>query len=160
MGGPDLRDRVQTTLDINTPALLGYFLRRVEIPDDAADLLSDTLLIIWRKRAALPRYNTEARMWMFGVARKVLLTHRRTRRRRSALHDKLRHELARTPQPQTVDTDHLDVRAALTQLDRVDQEIIRLTYWDGFTLAHVKGHEILPTGGQEICLLVARRSAR
>jgi hypothetical protein len=24
----------------------------------------------------------------------------------------------------------------------------------------VKGHEILPTGGQEICLLVARRSAR
>lgn len=146
MGAPDASEQVQSTLETNAPALLGYFLRRVDIPDDAADLLSDTLLVIWRKRAALPPDSTEARMWMFGVARKVLLTHRRTRRRRSALHDKLRDELASAPQHATVDADHLDVRSALALLDSLDQEIIRLTYWDGFTLAQAARLLRMPEG--------------
>lgn len=146
MGAPETDGRVQSAVEINTPALLGYFVRRVEVPEDAADLLSDTLLIIWRKRAVLPHDDTEARMWMFGVARKVLLTHRRTHRRRSALQDKLRDELAIAPRDATVDADHLDVRAALPHLDPLDQEIIRLTYWDGFTLAQASRLLRMPEG--------------
>lgn len=146
MGAPDANDRVQTNLEVNAPDLLGYFLRRVEVPEDAADLLGDTLLIIWRKRSALPHDRTEARMWMFGVARKVVLTHRRSRRRRSALHDRLGEELARTPSHEAVDADLLDVREALTHLDSLDQEIIRLTYWDGFTLAQASRLLRMPEG--------------
>lgn len=147
MGAPDLLvDRVQTAIETNTPALLAYFLRRVEVPEDAADLLSDTLLVIWRRRAALPPEGTEARMWMFGVARKVLLTHRRAHRRRSALHDKLREELANAPRTETANVGHLDVRAAVTHLDALDQEIIRLTYWDGFTQAQAARLLRMPEG--------------
>ena len=135
MGNRDADVRARALVEANTGALLAYFLRRVEAPEDAADLLHNTLLVIWRKRAATPPDEVEARMWMFGVAGKVLLTHRRSLRRRSALHDKLRDELACDTQVEPTDPISVDVRVAINRLERLDQEIIRLTYWDGFTLA-------------------------
>lgn len=130
-------EHTHIVVEDNSPGLLAYFLRRVDSPEDAADLLAETLLVIWRRRDALPGDHTEARMWLFGVARKVLLTHRRTLHRRSALHDKLREELASAPRSTTADVDHLEVRDAIARLDSLDQEIIRLSYWDGFTLAQI-----------------------
>ena len=134
MGGPE-QAHVEDAIEANTPALLAFFLRRAEVPEDAADLLSDTLLVVWRRRAAVPSESVEARMWMFGVARKVLLTQRRSSRRRSALHERLRAEVAHATRADDGTTDLSEVWEALLQLDHLDQEIIRLTYWDGFTLA-------------------------
>jgi RNA polymerase sigma-70 factor (ECF subfamily) len=131
MGALDT-DHVAAALEANAADLLGYFYRRLDEPEDAADLLAETALVLWRKANSLPGDGTAARMWMFGIARKVLSSHRRTTRRRSALQDKLREELAAAPTNAAVEQD-LDVRAALSTLARLDQEIIRLTYWDGFT---------------------------
>lgn len=99
--------------------------------EDAADLLGEALLVIWRRMASMPQDDREARMWMFGIARNLLMTHGRTTRRRSALQDKLRHQVRESVETSPGDT--LDVRAALSRLSELDQEIIRLTYWDGFT---------------------------
>ncbi|QKE01515.1 RNA polymerase sigma factor [Nocardioides marmotae] len=136
----DVDDRVRALVDANTSPLLAFFLRRVEAPEDAADLLHNALLVVWRRRAATPSDEVEARMWMYGVARKVLLTHHRSLRRRSALHDKLRDELAGESRVETTHPMSLDVRDAISRLERLDQEIIRLTYWDGFTLAQAARH--------------------
>ncbi len=50
------------------PSLLGYALRRVEQPADAADIVAETFLIAWRRRAEMPGGH-ETRLWLYGVAR-------------------------------------------------------------------------------------------
>ena len=50
----------------NAPDLLAYFVRRVEPALDAADVLSNALLVIWDKRRRIPADANEARMWSFG----------------------------------------------------------------------------------------------
>jgi RNA polymerase sigma-70 factor, ECF subfamily len=119
------------------PALLAYFTRRLEHAEDAADLLSDTLIVAWRKSRQLPSDPTRARMWLYGVARNVLATHRRGSTRRNALAARLRDELAHRAND---DTDHRNrdtVRSAVAQLNATDQEIVGLVYWEGFSLEQV-----------------------
>ncbi|WP_420898151.1 RNA polymerase sigma factor [Cryobacterium suzukii] len=66
------------------PDLLGYFLNRLDDREDAADAVADTLLVLWRKERAVPAGTEDARRYAFGVARKILLTARRGRRRYTA----------------------------------------------------------------------------
>lgn len=132
-------------VEVNTTDLLAFFLRRVDVAEDAADLLNDTLLVVWRKASDVPPDDIEARMWMFGAARRVLATHRRATGRRSALHDKLRDELATTShQDHGEDVDV--VAAAVRSPPPDDQELIRLVFWDGFTQAEVARLLDLPEG--------------
>jgi RNA polymerase sigma factor, sigma-70 family len=134
MGSPDRRRRAARLMEEYSPALLAYFHRRVDA-GEAADLLNDTLLVIWRQARSVPDDDDQARMWMYGIARRVLATHRRSHRRRSALHERLQAELT------TVSTEDPDevraLREALAQLPEIDQEIIRLVHWDGFTQVEV-----------------------
>lgn len=134
MGAPDARvDVVQAAVDANTADLLAYFTRRAPA-EDAADMFGDTLLVVWRRADDLPRDPGEARMWLFGVARRVASQHRRSQGRRSALHDKL---VTQLDLMQLAPSDPPDehAREAIARLDDLDREIIRLIYWDGFTLA-------------------------
>lgn len=126
-------DRIGSIVEANSTDLLAFFLRRVETPEDAADLLGDALLVFWRRAESIPSDSMEARMWMFGIARNLVAAHGRTTRRRSALLDKLRRQLRGAEESAPWD-DHLDVRALIRRLSETDQEIIRLSYWDGFTL--------------------------
>jgi RNA polymerase sigma-70 factor (ECF subfamily) len=116
--------------------LLAFFTRRVRHPEDAADLLANTLLVLWRRVQGIPKDDTQARMWMYGVANRVLSEHRRGTVRRSVLSDRLRHELAHDHGAPDLEA-ALDVRAALERLDPFDAEIIRLVHWEGFTQAEV-----------------------
>jgi RNA polymerase sigma-70 factor (ECF subfamily) len=144
MASRDLEDRVERLVENNTPALLAYFLRRTTDPADAADLLGDALLVIWRRAKALPTDDSEARLWMFGVARRVLASQRRGQQRRSALQDRLRAQLTVTGG--APDTDRIDLEVALRRLSAVDQEIIRLVHWDGFSQAEAAQLLGLPEG--------------
>jgi DNA-directed RNA polymerase specialized sigma24 family protein len=60
------------------PSIAGYVVRRVEVHADAADVLSETLLVAWRRADALPQDAEGARRWLIGVARGVLANQRRT----------------------------------------------------------------------------------
>lgn len=57
----------------------------------AADVVADTFLIAWRRIQDIP--TEQARLWLFGVARKVLARHRRQAQRRVDLAVRLRAEL-------------------------------------------------------------------
>lgn len=127
---------VQSLVERESMSLLNYFLRRTVNADDAADLLGETLLVIWRRENSIPSNQTEARMWMFGVARLVLSGYRRSRSRRDALSEKLGATLA-TVMQEVHDPDPSGVRAAISTLPELDREIVRLVYWEGFTLAEV-----------------------
>jgi len=116
------------------PALLAFFLRRVEPAEDAADLVSETFEAVWKARRRMPSDPESARMWCFGVARNVLLHHARSRRRRDALVDRLRGAIAFAPPPPLTD-DALAIREAVRALPPELAELIRLVHWDGFTVA-------------------------
>lgn len=135
--------RVECVVRREAASLLKYFERRCS-SDDAADLLSETLLVAWRRRSAMPVVDEEARMWLFGVARRVLATSRRSGVRRQALADRLRDELISRPTAQTGEHDALHV--ALQGLHPLDAEIIRLLHWDGLTLAEIAEHLHRPAG--------------
>lgn len=132
-------ERVADLVGREAGALLDYFVRRTDQREDAADLLGETLMIVWRRVDVVPADPTEARMWIFGVARRVLSQGRRTNGRRRALTEKLTGYLHDVP-PASHDDDLSEVRAAIATLDPTDQEIIRLVYWDGFSLTEAAQH--------------------
>lgn len=112
--------------------LLAYLLRRTASAEDAADLLAETYLIAWRKFDALPE-GERARLWLFGVARNLLLKGAGARRSRSVLAERLAEELARAVPIEEPGHDGEALRAALSRLSERDREIVTLTAWEGLT---------------------------
>ena len=113
--------------------VLAYFERRGRDREDAADLLGETLLVAWRRAEIVPRDETQARMWLFGVARGVLSNHSRGVRRRLRLADALRERLATAHGESRGDREDALV-AAIEELPEDLAELVRLVHWDGFTL--------------------------
>ncbi|MFG6503804.1 RNA polymerase sigma factor [Microbacterium sp. P05] len=111
--------------------LLRYFLRRLD-REDAADALADVMTTAWARVDRLPDEPHEARMWLFGVARNVLLHAHRGNARRSQLADRMRIELAsRSASPAD---SGLEIRDAIRRLDSDLAELISLIHWDGFSI--------------------------
>lgn len=112
-------------------AVLGYALRRTDEPEDAADVVSETFLVAWRRLAHVP-VGDETRPWLYGVARRVLANQRRGTLRRGNLGARLRDELrVVVPDPASGVVVDADVRAALGRLSGRDQEVLQLHLWEG-----------------------------
>lgn len=111
--------------------LLAYALRRVDQPADAADVVAETFLIAWRRRGSVPA-GDEARLWLFGTARKVLANQRRGGQRRDRLGERLRERLATTvPDGSVAVVEGQAVQQALARLSEPDREVLTLSAWDG-----------------------------
>lgn len=120
------------------PDVLAYLARRVSPVEDAADVYSQVLTITWQKLRVVPTEDREAFAWMLGVARRCLANHRRGLLRRSALADRLRHEV-RTAVSEPDDGAGVDAQRALASLSDADQELVTLVYWEGLTCAEAAG---------------------
>ncbi|WP_250006744.1 RNA polymerase sigma factor [Actinoplanes sp. M2I2] len=116
----------------NFEPLLAYAVRRVDHPEDAADVVAETFLIAWRRGADLPG-GDETRLWLYGVARRVLANQHRGGRRRERLAARLRERLAAVvvTDPAAEASRRVTVHAALARLGEVDREVLRLTAWEG-----------------------------
>jgi RNA polymerase sigma-70 factor, ECF subfamily len=111
--------------------LLGYALRRVDAPEDAADVVADTMLVAWRRLGDVPVDGT-ARLWLYGVCRRVLANQRRGRARRERLGERLRLRLLEvTPDLADEVATTETIRDALAGLNDSDRELIMLTCWEG-----------------------------
>jgi RNA polymerase sigma-70 factor (ECF subfamily) len=111
--------------------LLGYALRRVPDPEDAADVLADTFLVAWRRIDEVPS-GARARLWLFGVARRTIANHHRGAHRRDRLGERLRGELRDLLDHDEPNLDE-ELTRALSRLEVGDQELLRLTAWEGLT---------------------------
>ena len=101
--------------------------RRCRSADVADDLTAETFAVAWRRRADLPEGH-EARLWLFGAARKVLANHERGERRRWQLVERL--EALWSP-PAAEDRDEGGaLRAALAALRPADRDLLVMAAWD------------------------------
>lgn len=120
------------------PGLLGFFLRRVDAAEDAADLVSHTCEAAVRAAERMPEDRHEARLWLFGIARNVLRHHERSARRRDAL---VRRLGCAIDDSRVLDlAEALDVRRAVSALPPDLAELIRLVHWDGFSVEDAARH--------------------
>ncbi|MFI1050179.1 RNA polymerase sigma factor [Streptomyces griseoruber] len=131
----DQRARFEALAHVVTEPLHRYLLRRAD-PDQVDDVLSETLLVLWRRIGDVPglgpdpvpreRPDPDAVLpWCYGVARGCLANARRSDRRRRSLLERLTWT-ARTPAGDTTDPDHTALHAALAQLRALDREVILL----------------------------------
>jgi RNA polymerase sigma-70 factor (ECF subfamily) len=114
--------------------VLGYALRRCSA-DDAADVVSETFLVAWRRLDDLPE-EPAVRPWLLGIARRVLANQRRGIRRRAALVERASSFLLphlRTAPAIDINSDAQMVNRALEALPHADQELLRLVAWEELT---------------------------
>jgi RNA polymerase sigma factor (sigma-70 family) len=100
---------------------------------DAQDAVADVFLIAWRRLDELPEGDA-ARVWLYATARRVSSNHRRSKRRRAALQERLALEAAPPPQD-AIPFDRAAelVHEALHRLGPRDREVLLLAEWEGLS---------------------------
>lgn len=130
----DREQRFRTLAELILEPARRYLLRRTDAAT-ADDVLSETLLVCWRRLDELPAEPGQTIPWVIVVARNLLANAQRAERRRGRLVGKI---IALDPPASFVDeagreggVDAEVVRHALTQLRSADAEMLRLWAWDG-----------------------------
>lgn len=135
MVDPARDERFRRCFADHSRAVLGYALRRTESPNDAADVLAETMLVAWRRLDELPE-EPETRLWLYGVARHVVANVRRGNRRRARLAGKLRAQVTQAmlrldpPEPRQADPRLI---SGLRELNDDEREVLLLTAAEGLT---------------------------
>jgi RNA polymerase sigma-70 factor (ECF subfamily) len=124
------RVRFEAVYEAYHGPILGYILRRTETPDDAADVIAETFLTAWRRLDEIPP-GPDARLWLYGVARRVLANHHRGERRRSALAERLRADLATAYRSPEYTGEQAQITEAFRRLPRTERELLALCAWEG-----------------------------
>ncbi len=121
-------------LESESPSLIAdltaYFRRRLKDWQSAEDAVSETMMILWRKRESV-RQDSELRLFAYGIARNVLKNQQRTERRLVRLNDAVTQNLREEPPRSDPRAD--DLRDALLSLNERDREIVMLVAWDGLS---------------------------
>lgn len=127
------RERFEEIYDAYSGVILAYARRRVESPEDAADIMAETFTVAWRRIHDVPS-GEDARPWLHGVARRVLANQRRSTKRRLGLNDVLELETVHVSESeQDSIVDDAAARDALSLLSDQDRELLTLVAWDGLT---------------------------
>ena len=111
--------------------LLAFALRRLMSPNDAADVLAETMTVAWRRIDDVPE-EPETRLWLYGVARNNISNVLRGNRRRDRLATKLAGQLHETV-GWSIDADWEDmeyINDAMLLLNQNEGEVLRLTVWE------------------------------
>src|SRR5690606_7483916 len=112
------------------PDVRRFVQRRVH-PDHVDDALAETFLVVWRRFDDVPRGHDDARAWVFGVARHVLLNAHRGEQRRHALGVRLADTVRDVDDTADEVVPRVDVAAAWRRLPASHQEVLALAVLDG-----------------------------
>ena len=135
MGVTDTSRRFQVLYEQHHPDLLAYFLRRLD-RNDAIDATADVFLTAWRRIEDVPE-GSEARLWLFGVARNTLRNQQRSNRRLFRLVARAagtRTEIEPPPDDLVLRrAQDGELIAALDRLRPNDREVLKLRLWEEAT---------------------------
>jgi RNA polymerase sigma-70 factor (ECF subfamily) len=114
--------------------IFAYALRRTETVEDASDVVAEVFLTAWRRIDDVPE-GDEARLWLYGVARRTLANHARARRRYERLAARVQAQgAAAAPE---ISGRHGGVAVAFGRLRADDQDILGLAAVEGLTPAEI-----------------------
>lgn len=125
-------ERFEAVAAASIEPLRRYLARRTD-PETAADVLSETLLVAWRRLDEVPE---PALPWLYRVAGNCLANAERSARRQRRVAGRI----AILDPPRTVETPadpELDVVAALDRLPSGDAEVLRLWAWEQLGAAEI-----------------------
>jgi RNA polymerase sigma-70 factor (ECF subfamily) len=120
-------------------SIQAYCARRID-HSQVADAVAETFLVAWRRLDQIDDVDA-ALPWLYGTAYRVLCHHWRSESRARTLARRLRGSAA--AQAESSDSgalrqEQIDlVLLAASRLKRIDQEILRLQFWEGLTHAAV-----------------------
>jgi RNA polymerase sigma-70 factor, ECF subfamily len=152
-------ERFQALYESCYQAVYAYVWRRVPgNPDEVPDVVADIFAIVWRRVGDLPAPPRD-RLWLYGVARRVVLDHKRRSTRKLRLEGLLRADARVSPREHPwSDPAHLRVRQAVERLRGGEREALRLVAWDG--LSHAEAAEVLGCSVNALSLRVSKAKAR
>ena len=112
------------------------FVRRRAHPTQAEDVVSEVMLVAWRRLDDVPSDLSPARAWLFGVARNILLNAGRRERKQEGLPVRLTEA-----GPITTDGGHsadliatrVDIARAWRALNPVHEEALALAVFEGLS---------------------------
>jgi RNA polymerase sigma factor (sigma-70 family) len=142
----------------HAPAIHAYFARRVA-PAFVEDLAADTFMIAWRK---LPDDVDEPLAWLYAVAHREVLAHRRRDSGRARLVERLK---ALTPRHEGVAPPPLveppfapPLAQAFTRLTDFEKEALLLVAWEG--LDHAQAGRVVGCSAATFTVRLSRARAK
>jgi RNA polymerase sigma-70 factor (ECF subfamily) len=147
--------RFRDLFEAHHDALLAYAARRSPSLTDAEDVVADVFLVAWRRLGEVPA-DDEARLWLYGVARRTIANQRRSLRRRLRLQSRLEATAERPlPDPPAGAEPALE---ALATLSPDDQELLRLVAWE--ELSHAEIGQVLGISANAVAIRLHRARGR
>lgn len=140
----DDADRFRALFDAQFDDLWRFARRRTGSGPAADDIVAQVFAVAWRRRTDLP--SSSERLWLFGVARRVLANERRSTVRRERLVAKLAAEPTGHPAAQPSrgsaadvgDLGALDIEVpGLDDLTSEEREAVLLRYWDDLSVRDI-----------------------
>jgi RNA polymerase sigma factor (sigma-70 family) len=154
--------------------ILAYAVRRVASAEDAADVVADVFTTAWRRIDQVPEAPAD-RLWLYGVAQRVIGGRRRSARRLLRLTARLRADAGIRPlsqpelgqpgpgrpglgQPGLRDATADHLLAALDQLTPGEREALQLVLWE--QLSHAEAAHVLGCSANAVAIRVHRAKTR
>ena len=136
-----------------------YIQRRSINTEEARDTLSEVFLVAWRRLVDIPAGN-EARLWLFGVARNLVKTSWRKRKRSGDLLVRIGSEMSTrvTTDEELDNSGVLKIVKALQFLSENDQEILRLLAWEN--LSHKEISVVIGCSENAVAIRIRRARVR
>jgi RNA polymerase sigma factor (sigma-70 family) len=190
---PDIEDdrdqrerRFRSLYEEHYRSIQAYALRRVEPADDVADVVAEVFTIAWRRLARVPEPPAD-RLWLYGVARRVVAGKLRSARRRRQLTARLQASHAADWNPgapgqepahslgqvlvhgaeangaigngaERDGTEREQLAAAIARLRPAEREALALVHWD--ELSHAEAAQVLGCSVNAVAIRVHRAKAR
>jgi RNA polymerase sigma factor (sigma-70 family) len=130
-------ERFERCFQRNYAHIARYCARRAATPDEAEDAATEVFATAWRRRHDLPG-EPDDRLWLFGVARRVLANSARAEHRRRRLVQRLTAQPAPAPiPPPSAGGEATALARALAALSEGDRELLLLTGWEELTPAQI-----------------------
>lgn len=157
-------ERFAPLFDRHAAAVHRYLARRIGEPAD--DLLAETFLVAFRRRASYRPMQLDVRPWLFGIATNLLHRHVRQeeRRYRALARARLVETGSHTDDPPEDRLDARTLRAALAEalaaLKPADRDVLLLLAWAQLSYAEIAATLDIPIGTVRSRINRARRLTR
>lgn len=143
------RERFDRLYAAQFASIYAYFVRRADATD-APDLVAEVFATAWRRRPDVPP-EPHDRLWLYGVARRVMSSYWRAHQRRR----RLLARVGRQTEPATVVWGRTERRsdelhAALRNLRAQDRELVRLIVWE--QLSHSEAAVVLGCSANAVAI--------